>query len=432
MRRAVSVLVLLIVGLLFSAGGTVLAAEQGNCVLKIIAGNELAKKATVYLDGRVMGTLGREMSISNLLPAEYSLVFDGDTIERHEKTINFDFDYEMVQTTFIAKRATRVLDVRSDPSGARIFIDEEEVDCRTPCEVTVEVEKAYEIVLSLESHGWTTRMVNVPVKGDPIVLNIEIPAMEIPVPPMVLVEKDSFMMGDEFGDMGGAWYRPVHQVTFTYDFYIGKYEVTFDEYDAFCSATRRSKPRDSGWGRGTLPVINVSWNDAIAYCNWLSEKEKLPKAYDNNGNLLDKDGKVTTDPSKVVGYRLPTEAEWEYAARGGNKSKGYKYSGSDNVGDVAWYDSNSESKTQEVGKKAPNELGIYDMSGNVWEWCSDWYGGYSSSAQTNPYNNSGSFRVFRGGSWRRSAAYARVAFRLYYSPAFTYFDLGFRICRTVP
>jgi len=141
---------------------------------------------------------------------------------------------------------------------------------------------------------------------------------------------------------------------------------------------------------------------------------------------------ITTDPSKVVGYRLPTEAEWEYTARGGNKSKEYKYAGSDDVDKVAWYTSNSGGRTQEVGKKAPNELGIYDMSGNVWEWCSDWYGNYSSSAQTNPYNNSGSVRVFRGGSWCFSATLTRVAYRCRFSPSFTLGDLGFRICRTVP
>ena len=248
----------------------------------------------------------------------------------------------------------------------------------------------------------------------------------------VLVEGGTFTMGDTWRD-GYNDEKPTHKVTFTYNFYIGKYETTFDEYDAFCEATGRSKPSDSGGGRGTLPVINVSWNDAIAYCNWLSEKEKLPKAYDNNGNLLDKDGKVTTDPSKVIGYRLPTEAEWEYAARGGNKSKGYKYSGSDTVGDVAWYDPNSGGMTQEVGGKAPNELGIYDMSGNVYEWCSDCYGGYSSSAQTNPYNSTAvSGRVFRGGSWFDYATDTRVAFRNFGTPASTYYDLGFRIARTVP
>ncbi len=248
---------------------------------------------------------------------------------------------------------------------------------------------------------------------------------------MVLVGKGSFTMGDEFGDLWDGC-RPAHKVTLTYDFYIGKYEVTFNEYDAFCNAIGGNKPKDEGWGRGIRPVINVSWWDAIAYCNWLSEREKLPKAYDEKGNFLDKDGRVTTDPSKVVGYRLPTEAEWEYAARGGSKSKGYKYAGSDNVNDVAWYYQNSGSKTQEVGKKAPNELGIYDMSGNVWEWCSDWFGNYSSSAQTNPYNNSGSLRVFRGGSWVSIATYARVASRDSRSPTYTYNSLGFRIARTVP
>ena len=248
---------------------------------------------------------------------------------------------------------------------------------------------------------------------------------------MVLVEKGSFTMGDTWGD-GSSDEKPTHKVTFTYDFHIGKYEVTFDEYDAFCEATGKSSADYENWGKGSRPVINVSWNDAIAYCNWLSEKEKLPKAYDSKGNLLDKDGRVTTDVTKVLGYRLPTEAEWEYAARGGKHNSPYKYSGSDNVSDVAWYNSNSGSKTQKVGNKAPNELGIYDMSGNVREWCSDWYGSYSSSAQTNPYNNSGSNRVIRGGSWSSYATSTRVAFRSNVSPTSAYSGLGFRICRTVP
>jgi len=247
----------------------------------------------------------------------------------------------------------------------------------------------------------------------------------------ILVEKNSFTMGDTWGG-GDSDERPIHMVTFTYNFYIGKYEVTFDEYDTFCEATGRSKPSDNGWGRENRPVVNVSWNDAIAYCNWLSEKEDLPKAYDSSGNLLDKDGKVTADITKVLGYRLPTEAEWEYAARGGNKSKGYKYSGSNSVDDVAWYDPNSGEMTQEVGKKTPNELGLHDMSGNVWEWCSDWYEAYSNSAQTNPYNTSGSSRVVRGGSWFHFASNARVASRTGSSATGTDRSLGFRIARTEP
>jgi len=247
---------------------------------------------------------------------------------------------------------------------------------------------------------------------------------------LIYVEGGIFIMGDTWGD-GFLNEKPPHEVELTYDFYIGKYEVTFDEYDRYCRESGATRPSASGFGRGQRPVINVSWNDATAYCNWLSEREKLPKAYDNDGNMLDKDGRVTTDITKVLGFRLPTEAEWEYAARGGNKSKGYKYSGSDNVDDVAWSPSNSGVITHEVGQKERNELGIYDMSGNVREWCSDCYSNYTSSAQTNPYNNSGSGRVYRGGSWLKDEVVVRVGGRDSNSPTYTYLDLGFRIARTV-
>ena len=247
---------------------------------------------------------------------------------------------------------------------------------------------------------------------------------------LIYVEGGSFVMGDTWGD-GFDWEKPTHRVELTYDFYVGKYPVTFDEYDRYCGETGSTKPSDSGWGRGRRPVINVSWNDAIEYCNWLSEKEGLPIAYYGDGSLLDENRRETEDITRVKGYRLLTEAEWEYAARGGKKSMGYKYSGSNSPDSVAWYDSNSGRKTHEVGQKKRNELGLYDMSGNVWEWCSDWYGSYSSSAPTNPYNNSGSGRVIRGGSWVNDAADVRVADRVYNSPASTGYDLGFRIARTV-
>ncbi len=256
---------------------------------------------------------------------------------------------------------------------------------------------------------------------------------------MVLVEKGSFTMGTSgAGEFSNE--KPAHQVTLTYDFEIGKYEVTFNEYDAFCNATGRSKPKDEGWGRGNRPVIYVGWWDALAYCNWLSEKEGLPVAYrlmgeSAEGQTLDASGNVTTDITKVVGYRLPTEAEWEYAARGGKYHSPYKYSGSDNVDDVAWYYNYNylEGKTNEVGLKLPNALGTYDMSGNVWEWCSDWFDFYTGLPETNPFNSTDGIRpVSRGGSWNSSATYTRVAFRYCYKPAYVNFDLGFRICRTVP
>ena len=149
----------------------------------------------------------------------------------------------------------------------------------------------------------------------------------------------------------------------------------------------------------------------------------LPNAYDASGNIIN-----------FTSYRLPTEAEWEYAARGGNKSQGYKYSGSNSEVEVAWFSSNSGTKTHELGTKKPNELGIYDMSGNVWEWCSDWYDEsyYVNSSLSNPYNNkSASLRVFRGGSWDSHAEYLRIASRSGYSPTLRANVLCFRLVRTM-
>ncbi|MFH1527877.1 MAG: SUMF1/EgtB/PvdO family nonheme iron enzyme, partial [Bacteroidota bacterium] len=215
------------------------------------------------------------------------------------------------------------------------------------------------------------------------------------LPQMVFVKGGTFPMGS---NDGGSDEKPIHQVTVN-DFYIGKYEVTFEEYDKFCEATGRTKPKDNGWGRGKRPVIYVSWNDAKAYCEW-------------------------------AGGRLPTEAEWEYAARGGIQSQGYTYSGSNSIAEVAWYSGNSGNKTHEFGTKKGNELGIYDMSGNVWEWCSDWYGNnyYTNSPGNNPKGQaSGTSRVLRGGSWYDNVYYCRVANRDWGYPDITYSYYGFRI-----
>jgi formylglycine-generating enzyme required for sulfatase activity/TolB-like protein len=177
-----------------------------------------------------------------------------------------------------------------------------------------------------------------------------------------------------------------HSVTVS-DYSISKTEVTFEQYDAFCDATGRDKPFSESWGRGDRPVINVSWHDAVAYCEWM-----------------------TIQTGKT--YRLPTEAEWEYAARGGNKSKGYTYSGSNNLDAVAWYANNSNRKTQTVAQKKPNELGLYDMSGNVWEWCSDKY--------RKP-------AVIRGGSWYYVGSYCQVTYRNSSSPNNRLNHYGFRL-----
>ncbi len=220
---------------------------------------------------------------------------------------------------------------------------------------------------------------------------------------MVLVRGGTFSMGNSDGYDDE---KPVHSVTVN-GFYMSKHEVTFAEYDAFCRDTGREKPGDAGFGRGNRPVINVSWHDAVAYCEWLSRK-------------------------KGHTYRLPTEAEWEYAARGGSQSKGYKYSGSNDIGAVAWFDDNSNSRTQPVGGKQANELGLYDVNGNVWEWCSDWYRAYSSGSQTNPRGaSSGTWRVYRGGSWLSDPQISRVAYRFHGSPEFRFNFLGFRVVRSL-
>jgi len=209
----------------------------------------------------------------------------------------------------------------------------------------------------------------------------------------VLVKGGSFKMGDTFGD-GEDDEKPVHTVTVS-DFYMGKTEVTVGQFRKFVSAAGyRTEAEKDGWSwiwtgsdwekkdginwkkpgfsqTDSHPVVCVSWNDALAFCKW-------------------------------AGCRLPTEADWEYAARGGIKGMNYKYSGSNDLEEVGWYSKNSGKKTHPVGQKKANELGLYDMSGNVWEWCSDWYEKdyYQNSPRNNPKGpDSGKYRVLRGGSW---------------------------------
>ncbi len=217
---------------------------------------------------------------------------------------------------------------------------------------------------------------------------------------------------------------PEHIVTIS-SFYLSKTEVTFDEYDSFCLDTKRDTTNARGFGRGNHPVITVSWNDAIAYCNWLSGKEKLSKCY-----KIDSLGVSFLDTAK--GYRLPTEAEWEFAARGGNKTKGTYYSGSNNLDEVGWYKQNSGEHTWPVAQKKPNELGIFDMSGNVWEWVWDFYDAnyYSHSDAGNPKGPEyGQYRVMRGGAFYNYADYTQVYTRQNHFPGFRQNSVGFRIAR---
>jgi len=232
--------------------------------------------------------------------------------------------------------------------------------------------------------------------------------------PMVFVQGGTFQMGS---NNGSSDEKPVHSVTVS-DFYIGKYEVTRKEWKEIMGTN------PSNWKGDNLPVEKVSWYDAVEFCNKKSREDGLTPCYSGSGKNI-------TCNFSANGYRLPTEAEWEYAARGGNKSKGYTYSGSNTVDNVAWYDGNSGSETHPAGTKQPNELGIYDMSGNVWEWCWDWKGSYGSSSQTNPTGASnGSRRMRRGGSWYSVAKYCWIAIRNHSIPDLTLSYIGFRLIRS--
>ncbi|MBK9338043.1 MAG: SUMF1/EgtB/PvdO family nonheme iron enzyme [Lewinellaceae bacterium] len=249
------------------------------------------------------------------------------------------------------------------------------------------------------------------------------------LPDMVFVQGGTYTRGctPEQGDDCFNLEKPPHEVTLS-DFEIGRTEVTIGQYLAFCDETKTHYPewlepgndyhietgnddyyKQKGMSRANKnhPVTGVSWNDAVAYCNWLSGKT----------------GKK---------FRLPTEAEWEYAARGGQKAaRQTKYAGSDNLDEVGWYTSNTnDTGTRLVATKKANNLGLYDMSGNVWEWCADWFGDYKNTGKPvlNPKGpGTGSSRVYRGGSWYGGARYCRVSGRSHDTPGARDIGLGFRL-----
>jgi formylglycine-generating enzyme required for sulfatase activity len=257
---------------------------------------------------------------------------------------------------------------------------------------------------------------------------------------MVYVPGGSFQMG---GVSGESDETPVHKVTLT-GFYMGNYEVTQVLYEAVMGTNPSyfSSAPDAEEIQWNRPVENVSWYDAIVFCNKFSITEGLSPVYRIRGSTNPSDWGTVPESGKNAwnaveiagdsnGYRLPTEAQWEYAAKGGNGSPGnYTYSGSNTADDVAWYSANSGSKTHEAGKKSPNGLGIYDMSGNVAEWCWDWYGGYTDEAQADPVGaDTGSFRMVLGGFWNGAAASLRSAYRNYYIPHYRSIYAGFRLVR---
>jgi len=236
----------------------------------------------------------------------------------------------------------------------------------------------------------------------------------------VLVEGGTFQMGSNNGDDDE---KPVHSVTLS-DFYIGKYEVTVELWDRIMG----TKSEVDNNAPSAIHKSYISWYDAIEFCNKLSLSEGLNEVYtinktvvdDNNLGIWDENKWLVTANFKKNGYRLPTEAEWEYAARGRIKSGGFIYSGSNRLGEVGSFDGYKINENYEytvneqkfIGKYSPNELGIFDMSGGVSEWCWDWYGSYTEDSLINPTGpTKGRFRILRGGAWDSSAEFCRVSFR---------------------
>lgn len=281
----------------------------------------------------------------------------------------------------------------SNPTGANVIINQKNEGV-TPLNLwlkfgsyVVKFEKDGESVVQTVNvaHGGANEfMANLKISTDPFEGQ------------MVFVKGGGFRMGDTFGD-GNREEKPVHPVTVS-DFYIGKYEVTQAQWKEVM---------------GNNPSHYTSCDNCpVERVSWLDVQEFLIKLNEMTGKK----------------YRLPTEAEWEYAAKGGENSRGFRYSGKNNINFVAWYSGNSENKTQPVGLKEPNELGLYDMSGNVWEWVSDWFDYYTDTPKVNPTGpENGDFRIVKGGSWFGYIGGSRVSCRGSDDPSNTRSYIGFRV-----
>ena len=268
------------------------------------------------------------------------------------------------------------------------------------------------LALIMGSHGLQVVAMPEPSSGP---FSDAIPTM--PVPPrndMALIYGGTFTMGSPANERGRSTNEgPQRQITVS-SFYVGRYPVTQTEYQEIMEAN------PSHFKGPNLPVEQVNWFDAVEYCNRRSFKEGLTPVYTINGNNVSWDREAN-------GYRLPTEAEWEYACRAETQTP--FYSGT-SVNDAGWYSVNSGGQTRPVGEKEPNAWGLYDMHGNVLEWCWDWLGNYTGGAQTDPLGaSSGTNRVYRGGCWRFDAHQVRSAFRFGNHPFLKTFIVGFRIVR---
>ena len=394
---------------------------EGNVIMPLVKRNN---ETWVYMP---QNTRQMKVITKNFLPL--MVTFADYDVERLES--NRTYVLTLLGNSQQQAQQTQTLSIRYSPSSATVLVDNKMVkgtngvaqttlpigqhsyivfcDGYDSEEGTVKLKAStpsnLQITLSKEAVAIQQNIVSQPaVAQQPIVQapiangnHISIPVKDGVSIDMVRVEAGTFTMGETVDIKDSYDFVKKHQVTLTNDYYIGKYEVT----QALWKAVMGNNP--SNLKGDNLPVEQVNWDDCQKFISKLN-------------NIT---GKT---------FRLPTEAEWEYAARGGNKSRGYQYSGSNNLSDVAWYGDNSGSKTHPVGSKQANELGIYNMAGNVCEWCQDRFGKYISSSQVNPTGaNRGSYRVIRGGCWGYSAGICRSSCRSFSPPDHRGSGLGLRL-----
>ena len=363
-----------------------------------ISVNSTPFEADIYLDGKKMGLTPK--LLNNILIGSHELRIEKKGCAAVTRTVKVDEGKTAEISVDLPTGETITL--KSNPTGATIYIDGENSGTAPVTQTlsygshNIKAEKdgvTKEMTVTVKEKGETEWTLN--VRKGPQTETITVNGVSFK---MVYVEGGTFTMGCT-SEQGSDCYddeKPSHEVTVS-DFSIGETEVT----QALWKAVMGSNP--SAFKGDNLPVEQVSWNDCHEFMKKLN---------------------------KLTGkkFRLPTEAEWEYAARKGNKSRGYKYSGSNTIGYVAWYINNSSAETHAVKGKRANELGLYDMSGNVYEWCGDWYGNYSGSSQTDPTGpSSGSYRVIRSGSWDNYAWGCRVSSRYNYFPDYHLSRIGFRL-----
>ena len=359
--------------------------------------NSTPDEAFVYLDGVKIGET--PLIKNNVLIGPHTLKFEKQGCAPLTKTITVA-ENQMLNVD--EKLVTgREISISTDKNGDKIFVDGNYVGTSP---MTATLSFGEHNVKAVRDGKETSKKITVAQNGGTTSVQLSFSKNKTFTVngvtfEMIAVKGGTFTMGctsEQGGDCDNDE-KPTHNVTLS-DYYIGKFEVTQELWKAVMG----SNP--SNWKGDNLPVETVSWNDVQKFIEKLNQKTG-------------------------ANFRLPTEAEWEYAARGGNKSNGYKYSGSNSIDNVAWYTkTTNDSGTKPVGTKSPNELGIYDMSGNVWEWCQDWYGNYSSSSQSNPTgSSSGSARVLRGGSWIDYAGSCRVSNRHYFIPGYRSNNRGFRL-----